>query len=232
MDVLTKLSVDSFLDRVADRTPTPGGGSVTGVAGALACDLARMVAAYSVGKASRDPQDAPSAGRAEARGSVGEAETLQSWADQLHRADQLIRALVTQDATAYADMTASKNRAKTTSDDPTAQAAYTDAVLAAVAVPMEMAAVASNALATMDEFKTVASRYLLSDLAIAAVLADATARAARYTLRINARELSDASTRAKVLANIDRIVEHCAGHLESVDGFVSDRLEHDAGGSR
>ncbi len=47
MDDLTKLTVESFLDEVADRTPTPGGGAVSALAGALACAMARMVAAYS-----------------------------------------------------------------------------------------------------------------------------------------------------------------------------------------
>ena len=153
-------------------------------------------------------------------------------ASRLHRADQLIRALITQDATAYADMVAHRKEAKAAGDDATAQTAYAAAVLAALAVPMEMAAVASNALATIDEFKTAANRYLLSDLAIAAVLADATARAARYSLRINAFELSDGPTRVEILANADRIVERCTHHLESVESFVRDHVENDPSDSR
>jgi len=90
---------------------------------------------------------------------------------------------------------------------------------------MEMAAVVSNALTTMDELKPVASRYLLSDLAVAAVLADATARACFYTVRVNAREVSDTATRAKLLSDIDEITEHCARRRESVETFVREHLE-------
>ena len=216
MEELTKLSIENLLDRTARRTPTPGGGSVTGVAGALACSLARMVAAYSVRK---DTDAAP-------RLRVEEA------AAQFHRADELLRALITHDATAYADMTEAAKRVKQDPSDPAARTAHNEAVLAAVAVPMEMAAIASNALSAMDEFKTVASRSLLSDLAIAAVLAEATARSARYTVGINAPELDDPKQRAKVLSDVDNILEHCAHRRESIEAYVRGRLEASASDGR
>lgn len=217
MDEFTKISVDDFLDRVAERSPTPGGGSVTGVAGALACTLARMVAAYSVRKDTE-----PSA-----------REAIDRAASRLRRADQIIRALISRDAAAYTKMTAAA-KAWRASDrkDPEAEAAYRDAVMEATAVPMEMAAVASNALADMDEFKSFASLYLLSDLAIAAVLADATARSARCTMWVNTREISDAETRLRLSANIDRVMLHCASHLASIEAFVHRHLAEGDGTSR
>lgn len=213
MDDLTKLSLDSFLDRTADRTPTPGGGGVTGGAGALACALARMVTAYSTGKKT-EPAD-------RAR--------LETTAGLLHRADQLLRALITQDAVAYTNMT---EAAKVAKDDPSSRAAYDDAVLAAAAVPMEMAAIASNVLSTMDGCKNIVNRFLLSDLAIVAVLADATARAARYTVQVNARELNDIAGRAKFLSDTDEILENCARHRDSIETYVRGHLENTVPGSR
>ncbi len=213
MDDLTKLSLESFLDRTADRTPTPGGGGVTGAGGALACALARMVIAYSTGKKT-EPD-------ARAR--------LEATAGVLHRADQLLRALITRDAAAYTNMT---EAAKVAKDNPASRTAYDDAVLAAVAVPMEMAAIASNVLSTMDGCKNVISRYLLSDLAIAAVLAGATARAAWYTVQVNARELRDSAERAKFLSDSDDILEHCARHRDSIETYVRGHLENTAPTSR
>lgn len=206
MQELTKLAIDDFLDQTAGRSPTPGGGSVTGVAGALACALARMVSAYSL----RSTQ----------------TETI---AVQLYRVDQLLRALVTQDAVAYQEMTA---EGKVARDNPKAQAAYQEAVLAAVAVPLEMAALVSNATAAMDELKSLANPSLTSDLAIAAVLAEATARAARYTALINLRELDDQNRRSHIRKEIDNIVAHCADHRQSIERFVCDRLEDRTSASR
>ena len=206
MDDLTKQSVDEFLDAVAQRTPTPGGGSVAGAAGALACALARMVAAYSI----RKNTDQSVRDRTE------------NVLDRLRRAEEILRSLVTQDTVAYAGMSAA---AKAVRENPAAKPAFQDAVLAAVAVPMETAAVASHALAAMDELKDFANRHLLSDLGVAAVLGEAAARAAWYMVTINLPELADAARRAKLRGNIEETVHHCEGYRRSVEAFVRRHLE-------
>ena len=89
MDDLAGLSIDEFLNRVADRTPTPGGGAVAGLAGALACAMGRMVAAYSLRKDAAAPV----------------REQVESVAGQLAVADQLLRGLISRDGAAYAAMT-------------------------------------------------------------------------------------------------------------------------------
>jgi glutamate formiminotransferase/formiminotetrahydrofolate cyclodeaminase len=200
------LTLNAFLNPVASRTPTPGGGSVAAAAGALACAMARMVVAYSIGK-DTEP---------------GAAARANEIAAILHRADELLRALIAQDAVAYVQMTAA---AKAKRDKPSKAGAYAEAVLGAIAVPTEMAAVVSGVLSVLDEFKTFANRHLITDLAVAAVLADASARAARYSVWINAREVADAGARSKILHDADRIVEHCARHCESVEGYVRSQLE-------
>ena len=206
VDDLTRLSLETFLDQTAERSPTPGGGGVTGAVGALGCALARMVAGYSVNKKT-DP---------------AVAEQVTTAADRLRRADELLRALITQDAVVYDAMTAAGKAARA---DASRRAAYQEAVLAALAVPMEMAALGAQSLATMDEFKSLANQFLLSDLGIAAVLADATTRAARYTVHINAGELDDGALRAKVLDDVDTMVAHGERHRASVEAFVRERLE-------
>jgi formiminotetrahydrofolate cyclodeaminase len=90
---------------------------------------------------------------------------------------------------------------------------------------MEMAAVASNALAAMDGCKHLANQFLLSDLAIAASLAHVTARAARSTLQANAREITHESQRESLLADIDRILLHCAARQASIEAYVERHLE-------
>ncbi|MCH7872424.1 MAG: cyclodeaminase/cyclohydrolase family protein, partial [Planctomycetes bacterium] len=94
MDDLTNLRFDELLRRVAEKAPSPGGGSVAGAAGALACALGQMVTSYSVGSKT----DAQTRERVEA--------ALTS----LHRLEQIARALVTQDATAYEAMTTASKR--------------------------------------------------------------------------------------------------------------------------
>jgi len=213
MDDLTKRSIDEFLDAVAQRTPTPGGGSVAAAAGALACALARMVGAYSVGK---NPEK-------------GVRDRTEALVDRLRRVDEILRGLVTQDAVAYAAMSAAGKVARA---NPATKSAYQDAVLAAAAVPMETAAAASQALAAMDELKDFANRHLLSDLGVAAVLAEAAARAAWYMVTVNLPEVVHAATRTKLREGIDQTLQHCQSSARSIEGFVRGRLENRETGSR
>lgn len=213
MDELSSLRFDELLKRVAEKAPAPGGGSVAGATGALACALGQMVTSYSVGS------------KTEAK----TREQLETALTSLRRLEQIARALITQDATAYEAMTAA---AKKRGESDSAAGVYQQAVMAAVAVPIEIAAVSSRALTTMDGMKSVANRYLLSDLAIAAVLADAAARSARYLVELNAGELTDEERRSTVLAEIDKTVLHCDACRKAIEAFVCERLEIKPTGNR
>ncbi len=210
MDDLAQQRLDDFLNQVSDRTPTPGGGSVAAAAGALACALARMVAAFSVGRKTDNAA----------------RERVQQAAGRLRTADEILRALITQDAAAYSAMS---NSRPTGSEPPPDR---DDTVMGAVAVPMEIAAVATRALAAMDDFKTLANRHLLCDLGIAAILAEATSRAARYTIQVNVAELSDPALRVRLLGNIDAMIQRGADHAGSIQTLVRDLLENGSGADR
>ncbi len=201
MDELTRLPLAEFLDRIAARTPTPGGGSVAAVAGALSCALARMVATYS-----RNGKSPPEA--------VQRADRA---VHRLSAAQQLLSVLVTQDAIVYGAL---NNAMKAFKEDASTIGDHHEAVRAALTVPMEVAAVASNALATMDEFKESAPRWMLSDLAIAATLAEASARSANYLVRANLALLSDAEEGQRFQHEIGEILGHCRASLERIEAVV------------
>lgn len=206
MNDLTTQRLEEFLDQTASRSPTPGGGSVTAAAGALATALAQMVVAYSVSKKTQ----------ADVRAVLEQAST------ELGRVDQLLRALVTQDARVYSKMTAAAKEAKA---DSSKEPVYQQAVMEAVAVPMQIAALASQVLATLDDIKTKANKYLLSDLGIAAVLCEAAVRAARYTVHVNLPELCDKNTGERIKNELDTISQHSVERCRSIEGFVREPLE-------
>jgi formiminotetrahydrofolate cyclodeaminase len=207
MEDMAGLTLDGFLERVADRAPTPGGGSVAALAGALATALARMVTAYTGPK---NPDNAP--------------QSVKTVAARLRRADELLRALITRDAAAYAAMSACKPKRGQATPNPD----YREAVLVALAVPMETAAALAEVLTTLDAFKAEANKHLLSDLGAAAVLADATARAARFMVQVNSPELDDPSLAKRLLADIDAIVGRCKAAGASIEAFVNTGLEAQA----
>ena len=206
MDDYTQVSFNDFLDRIGDRTPTPGGGGVAAAAGALACAMAKMVTNYSVGKKSDDAT----------------RKRVEDLAVRLHRSDEIMRGLITQDARAYLAMT---EAGKTARDDPSRKPDHQRAILEAIGIPMEIAATSSCALATMDEFKKHANPYLVSDLGVAVALAEATARAAAFNVRVNLRDLADGATRIKILSELETILEHAAAARESIEWYVNEQLE-------
>ncbi|MBI4718265.1 MAG: cyclodeaminase/cyclohydrolase family protein [Planctomycetes bacterium] len=205
MDDLAQLTLDGFLDRVAARTPAPGGGAVAAAAGASACALARMVVAYSASE--KSPPDS----RARAL----------ALAEQLGRADQCLRALVTEDGRVYSAMTAAGKAAKS---DPAGEEPYARAVLAAAGVPLQMVAVLSNVLALLDDFRSEVNRHLLSDLAVVAAVAASSATAAACMVRVNLPQIADEAVRDRLAGECHETLGHASAAADRLQRFVTERL--------
>lgn len=204
MDDLTRKPFDELLDELAARTPTPGGGAAAGGAGALACALGRMVVEYSVSKKTRDEN----------------RERLAKAAASLHRFDQLLRATITQDAAAYRKMT---ELAKRRGESESAEAEYQQSVLRAVGVPIEMLTATVGANEALAEIREISSRYLTSDLVVAAVLLDGAAISAAVTARINIPELSDRAAAERVEASIAALLDRSTKTRRAIEAFAQEQ---------
>src|SRR5688500_729052 len=84
--------IGTFLDAAAAKQPTPGGGSVTALVGALSAAMGEMTVNYSVGKKGLEQH------QGELRAALAE----------LHRARQLLTGLMLEDQTAYEALTAAR----------------------------------------------------------------------------------------------------------------------------
>jgi formiminotetrahydrofolate cyclodeaminase len=178
------LTVEEFLQAVAAKSPTPGGGAVASVTAALAAALAQMVVQYSIGKKSLAAHD------------------------EIHKAglerlkNDLIAALdlAEEDAKAYGEL---NELWKLDQNDPRRKREFPGAVQRAIAAPRRVLDLSLTMLNTMRSLMGLTNSMLASDLAIAAVLADAAARAAAWNMRINLPLLADESQRADVGRFID-----------------------------
>ena len=163
--------LSEFLASIASKTPTPGGGAVASAVGALAAALAQMVVAYSVGKkslAQHEPR-------------------LQESVKVLERARMLLLELADEDAAAYGTV---NELSKLPEGDPR-RAALPGAQAASVQVPLAVMAAGVDLLRLFETLAPITNKQLRSDLAIAAVLADATVRASRWNVAVNVAFLSD-----------------------------------------
>ncbi|UCG16058.1 MAG: cyclodeaminase/cyclohydrolase family protein [Phycisphaerales bacterium] len=204
-DTLLKTPVSEFLDRLADRAPAPGGGAAAALAGALASATARMVGAYSVDK-QPDPH---------------RREQVARLCAELARADAMLRRLVDEDAAAYERLSKATRAAR---DDPSREDPTRQALAIALAVPLEIAAVASNAIAIMRDIQPLANKHLLSDLGVAAMLADACVQAAAYSVRVNAAQLGDNARRDEVLAEMEGIVGRTSAAHRTIETTLPEQI--------
>lgn len=208
MDPLSSLTIDAFLDRIADRAPTPGGGSVAACAGALGCALAQMVAAYSIGK-NATPES---------------TEYFNTVQRRLRRVDEMMRVMITQDANSYAELDGARKELKS-NDSPSARERLRQAQQVAIAIPLEIAALSSRALAIMNEMKETTNEHLLSDLGIAANLTKSAADGAALLVRVNIPSIEVADEKTRLNRECQTIAEHCRQLSDQIAAFVASKLK-------
>jgi len=198
-----KLTIESFLDATAAKQPTPGGGSVAALVGALSAAIGEMVLNYSVGKKDLEAhQDA-----------------LKQALGELHGSRQVILDLLVEDQRAYEALTESKKVAKASLGH-----SIQPALSAAINAPAAIAATGLAILETCKRAAPIANKYLLSDLAVCAELAMATVRCGIYNVQINLPEVTDIGYRQSVEAAIIRIYGRALTLIQEVIPAVSHRI--------
>lgn len=187
-----------LLESIAAKVPTPGGGAALSAAGALAAALGGMVVAYSLGKkalASHQP-------------------ALEDAAAQLTRARTLLLDLGRADMEAYGEVNALQRLPE---NDPARVERWDAAVVASIQTPRAALALSLDLLRLFERLVPITNRYLHSDLAIAAVLAEACARAAAWNVRINAPLLANPAERETLSRELASLLADAASRCAAVE---------------
>ncbi len=169
-------SVAAYVAAVASGAPTPGGGSVVAVTGALAAALAAMVCNHTIGRpAYIEAEDDLTRARSRAD------------AIRAHLLD-----LAAADEAAYGGYVAATSLPRTTeAEKASRRAAMQDALVAAADVPLAVADACADLLTLLETVATLGNKHLLSDATVAALLADAALRGALTNVRVNADQMRD-----------------------------------------
>ena len=199
-------SLSGFVASVASPSPTPGGGSVTAHAGALAAALAQMVAGLTVGRKKYVAVDAEMKDIAVRAAALGNQ----------------LGALVARDAAAFAIVYAAYKLPDDTDEQKKDKASrIDDALIHAAEVPLETAgacaAVAELALAVAERGNANAA----SDAGVAALLSEAGCIGAVYNVRINVAALGDKSRGAALAEEATR----CVGRAKDASRKAQDAVE-------
>ncbi|MFN8594314.1 MAG: cyclodeaminase/cyclohydrolase family protein [Thermomicrobiales bacterium] len=172
----TRRTLTGYLDAVAAGTPTPGGGSVAAVVGAQAAALGEMVANLT------DPEKLDGE----------EGGVLATARDRLTalRAE-LLRAAVADEA-AYDGYRRAASLPKATDAERAARAAAMQTALrTAIEAPLAAARAAADVAALLVPVATIGKRTLLSDAALAALLAETALAGALLYVDVNLALLHD-----------------------------------------
>ena len=172
------MSVRDFISAVAARTPTPGGGSVAGVAGAMATALGEMALNFTQGKQKFARHDA----------------VYTHVSRRLVRARDMFLQLVADDVSAYNLY----RQAAAMPDGDEKDQALQLALAAATNVPREMTKLTLAMMEDLLELADKCNPYLLSDLLAGAALAAATVQLCHYNVRVNVPQLKDSAAAADI----------------------------------
>ena len=191
-------TIQSFLTDLSSKNPTPGGGVVAGVLSALSSALANMVIAYSTCKAS-----------------LSEHEQLHNdFAAFLESAATEALVLAEADAVAYQQV---NELWKLPEDDELRISKWDETLTAATMIPIKTMELSERVLITLETLVGKTNAMLASDLAIAAISAEAAARAGFYTAQINIKQLNECDARQDLYARCSGLVTSCKDKAANIE---------------
>lgn len=179
-----------FLEAVAEPTATPGGGSVSAFAAALAASLAQMVAGLSRKKKSQ----------------AAYVDQLSATIAEMHSATAELSAAIDRDAESYGAVLAAFRLPKDAPEDARLRdEAIQQATRGAAEIPMKVARKAAEIFERLGQLETISSASMLSDLRVARLMAAAGARGALANVAINLDSITDATFVAAMRKQADEI---------------------------
>jgi methenyltetrahydrofolate cyclohydrolase len=181
---LASMTLDGYLETLASKAPTPGGGAVGAISSATAASLIAMVARLTVGKAGfEDLED-------RMRAMIGTADEA--------RAEFL--ALADRDAHAFDSVMDAFKMPKETEEERVARSAAIQAgYLAAATVPQEVARRSVDLMELAEDATAMGNPQAASDGLSAAASLYCGALCAIANVEINGSSLKDEAARASML---------------------------------
>lgn len=198
-----------FIDALASKAPTPGGGGASAYAGALASALASMVGNLTVGKKKYAEVE----------------ERVQSELLELDDTRLRLLELVQADADAFAPLAAAYGMPRGTDEEAAAQkAALQHALVDACEVPLEIMRQCVQVVESCVFLAKHGSVMAVSDAGAGAVLAKAALLAASLNVRINIGSMDDTARAAAYRDEMEDLIAAGSALADDVYDDVVRRL--------
>ena len=202
--------IDTFLKELAQGTPTPGGGSVAALAGAISSSLGAMAARVTYGKEKyRDVWD-----------------DMLAMMDAGDRLQQAFLKMADADADAYNQVATAIRLPKSTDDEKIRRKdALLQANQHATEVPLKTAALLTEISQWLKMLVGKGNPNCISDVGTAAQLVRAAVQAAAYNVRFNLGSIPDREYVKMTLAQLEDIENKVNQEIGTVEAKITIALE-------
>jgi glutamate formiminotransferase/formiminotetrahydrofolate cyclodeaminase len=198
-----------FLDKLASRSPEPGGGSVSALVGALGAALVSMVGNLTLGKEKyADVQD--------------QIEELLKHSERLRGQ---LQSLIQEDTEVYADVSVAFKLPRETEEEKAVRAErIQEALKKATEVPFEIAEKCLEVARLSETSAEIGNVGAVSDAGVAVLLAEAAAQSAALNVKINVNSIEDQDFSEEKWSRITEIFKETAELRERVVKLTYEKL--------
>ena len=210
VDAQIHRSIKSFLESLASNRPTPGGGSVAALSGALAASLILMVCHLTRDKEKAAPHK----------------QALNKIKEETARLQSELLAAIDKDIEAYqAVITCYRLPKESETDKKKRTEALQAAFVQAVEVPYKTASTCNRLLELCKPVAKIGNPNAISDIAVAAYLADAAVQSALYNVKINCNQIIDVDFVRCHRRTSKTLSRQAAAHKNSISKIVNAVLD-------
>lgn len=190
-----------FMDKLASKSPEPGGGSVAALVGSLGAALVSMVANLTVGKEKyKDVQP-------QVEALLLESEKLRSE----------MQDLVQKDTEAYGALSAVYKMPKNTDAEKAARTArMQEALKKACEVPFQIGMKSLDVARLAERAADIGNLAAVSDAGVAVLLAQACAQSAALNVKINVNSIKDEAFNKDTWTRMQDVLKQVTGLEKSV----------------
>ncbi|TGE34238.1 cyclodeaminase/cyclohydrolase family protein [Desulfosporosinus sp. Sb-LF] len=209
MNKIWQWTTEEFLTVSASSSPTPGGGSVSAYVGALAASMTCMVANLTVGKEKYkevEPQ---------VKEILSEAETVLG----------MLKTGLSQDIAEFSNFMDVLKLPKNTDEEKTVRAGKMQEVLvSATDTPLGISQNCFKVLQLAQKLAPIGNKGAISDVGVAAYLAESALKSAMLSVDINLPQIKDEGYQERVKAERVRLFEQAAVICAETVAVVQSRM--------
>jgi len=199
--MLIDKKVSNFLDELASNSPTPGGGSVAALAGALGAALISMVGNLTVGKKKYEDVEE------DIKKIISSSEKLRYELSQL----------IEEDVKVFNNFMATYKMPKDTEDEKKMRTKkIQEALVEAAKVPLKTAYKCLDIMILSQEVVEKGNINVISDAGVAVLMAEAALESAILNVKINLRMIKNEKIREELSSSIKELLLKEKGQKEKV----------------